>query len=127
MTPTLEDHDRRITVLEERMDHEAGLRASQDRDLSDMAAALKANKDLLQALATTQSEHTGKLDRLDRAVGELRGEVGELRGEVGELRGEVGELRGEVGELRGGMGRLQNGMQQIVGKLDLLIAREDGQ
>ena len=113
MTPTLEDHDRRITVLEERMDHEAGLRASQDRDLSDMAAALKANKDLLQALATTQSEHTGKLDRLDRAVGELRGEVG--------------ELRGEVGELRGGMGRLQNGMQQIVGKLDLLIAREDGQ
>ena len=118
MTPTLEDLEQRVTVLEERMDEQAGLRASQDRGLSEMAATLKTNKDLLQALATTQSEHTQKLDRLDR-------EMGELRGEMGQLFGEMGQVRGEMGELRNGMGQVQNGMQRIVGMLDTLIARQD--
>jgi peptidoglycan hydrolase CwlO-like protein len=111
MTPTLENLDQRVTVLEERMDQEAGLRASQDRDLSEMAATVKTNKDLLQALATTQSEHTQKLDRLDRQMGEMRGQMGEM------LNG-MGEMRGEVSEVRSGMGRVQDGMQQIVGMLD---------
>lgn len=55
----------RVAALEERLGQEAGLRASQDRDLSSIERTARAQHHLLQALALTQSEHNDKIDRLD--------------------------------------------------------------
>ena len=118
MTPTLEDHERRLTALEERVDHEAGLRASQDRDLGDMAAALRAQKDLLQALATTQSEHTEKLDRMERQQGAQHSLLQSLA--ISEL-----QHTETLARLDRQMRLQDGGMQKIIGMLDTLIARED--
>src|SRR3954464_3467850 len=70
MTPTLEDHEQRITVLEERMDQEAGLRASQDRGLASIAEGVRAQDRLLKALAETQSEHTQTLAQHTQTLNE---------------------------------------------------------
>lgn len=71
MTSSLDDLARRVAALEQRMDQESGLRASQDRDLGDMAQSLRAQNNLIQALAITQSQHTERLDRIDGKLGEL--------------------------------------------------------
>ena len=68
MTPTLEDHEQRITVLEERVDEQARLRAGQDRDLADIAENVRAQGRLIQALAVTQSEHTQVLAELQNGM-----------------------------------------------------------
>lgn len=54
----------RLTALEERVGQEAGLRASQDRDLGDMRDSLRAQTHLIQALAITQGQHTQSLERV---------------------------------------------------------------
>jgi hypothetical protein len=72
LMPTLEE---RVAALEERLGQEAGLRASQDRDLSDIAQSMQAANHLIQALAITQGQHTTKLDDLARALGEHREET----------------------------------------------------
>ncbi|MBO3738313.1 hypothetical protein [Actinoplanes flavus] len=43
------------------MDEQERLRAGQDQDLSDVGEKLRVQGDLMQALATTQSEHTATL------------------------------------------------------------------
>jgi chromosome segregation ATPase len=78
----LEEHERRITAIEERLVLEAGLRAGGDRDLGDMAQALRAQQHAIQALAITQSQHNEKLDRqeeqLDRHEKSLTAAHGKL-------------------------------------------------
>lgn len=59
---TLEQLARRVAALEARLDQEAGLRASQDRDLSALADGQRAANHLLQALSITQSDHTRKFE-----------------------------------------------------------------
>jgi hypothetical protein len=60
---SLEELEQRITAIEDRLGVEAGLRASGDRDLGDMAQTLRAQQHTIQALAITQSQHNEKLDR----------------------------------------------------------------
>ncbi|MGX6605331.1 hypothetical protein ACWKSP_24815 [Micromonosporaceae bacterium Da 78-11] len=60
---SLEELERRIAAIEDRIGVEAGLRASGDRDLGDMAQTLRAQQHTIQALAITQSQHNEKLDR----------------------------------------------------------------
>jgi len=57
----LEDLERRVTAVEERLNMESRLRASADRDLADVTQALRAQQQSIQALAITQSQHTGTL------------------------------------------------------------------
>ncbi len=47
---------------------EGGLRASADRDLADVAASLRAQGHLIQALAITQGQHTETLRRHDEKL-----------------------------------------------------------
>lgn len=65
----LEEHEQRITAIEERLELEAGLRASVDRDLGDMAQTLRGQQSAIQALAITQSQHNEKLDRFEEKLG----------------------------------------------------------
>jgi septal ring factor EnvC (AmiA/AmiB activator) len=97
MTPTLEDLDQRVTVLEERVDEQARLRARQDRDLSEIVEGVRKQDRLLKALAQTQSEHTRTLAQHGKTLDEHTHALAELKG----------------------------GVTHIIGMLDTLIARED--
>jgi hypothetical protein len=57
----LEDLEQRVTAVEERLEMESGLRASADRDLSDIRQTLRAQQGSIQALAVTQTEQTALL------------------------------------------------------------------
>ena len=139
MTPTLDDLDQRLTAVEERLDEQSGLRASQDRDLSAIAEGVRAHHGAIQALGITQSEHTQKLDQLNGKVDHLTGRVDQLAStadhlvlDVGRidyktdhLTGRVDQLEGKVDQITATVAEVQGGVTQIVGMLDTLIARED--
>jgi hypothetical protein len=111
--------EQRVTSSENRMDEQERLRASQYRDLSDMAATWRVQKDLLQALATTQSEQTDKLDRLERQQGAQHSLLQSLA--ISEL-----QHTETLARLDRQMRLQDGGMQKIIGMLDTLIEREDG-
>ena len=119
MTPTLEDHERRITVLEERMDQEAGLRASQDRDLAAIAEGVRAQDRLLKALAKTQSEHTQTLAQHTQTLNEHTQILAQHTQILDEHTQTLNEHTHALAEVKGGV-------TQIIGMLDTLIQREDG-
>ncbi len=56
--PSNEELAARIAAVEARLDMEAGLRASVDRDVADHGAAIRATHHLVRSLAITQGEHT---------------------------------------------------------------------
>jgi hypothetical protein len=118
--------EQRVTSLENRMDEQERLRASQDRDLSDMAATWRVQKDLLQALATTQSEHTEKLDRLELKLDRFERQQEAQHGLLQSLA--ISELQHTetLARLDRQMRLQDGGMQKIIGMLDTLIEREDG-
>ena len=72
---SLEDLERRIAAVEERLGLEAGLRASGDRDPGGMAQTLRAQQHTIQALAITQSLHNEKLDRHDESLTAAHGKL----------------------------------------------------
>jgi len=132
MTPTLEDLDQRLTAVEERLDEQSGLRASQDRDLSDIAEGVRTHRKSIQALRKTQAEHTQKLDHLTGRVDQLTSRVNRLFLNIDQidrkadhLTGRVDQLDGKVEQITATVAEVQGGVTQIVGMLDTLIARED--
>ena len=72
---SLEELEQRITAIEDRLGAEAGLRASGDRDLGDMAQTLRAQQHTIQALAITQSQHNEKLDRHQESLTAAHGKL----------------------------------------------------
>lgn len=72
---SLEELERRIAAIEDRIGVEAGLRASGDRDLGDMAQTLRAQQHTIQALAITQSQHNEKLDRHEDSLTAAHGKL----------------------------------------------------
>jgi hypothetical protein len=71
----LEELEQRIAAIEDRLGVEAGLRASGDRDLGDMAQTLRAQQHTIQALAITQSQHNEKLDRHEESLTAAHGKL----------------------------------------------------
>ena len=72
---SLEELERRITAIEDRLGIAAGLRTSGDRDLGDMAQTLRAQQHTIQALAITQSQHNEKLDRHEESLTAAHGKL----------------------------------------------------
>jgi hypothetical protein len=64
----LEELEQRLAAVEERLGLEAGMRASQDRDLASLKTELRSANNLLQALALTQSDQTRMLTGLEASV-----------------------------------------------------------
>lgn len=54
---SIEELEARVAALEDRLGMEAGLRASADRDLADLAGTVRAQTFVVQAMAATQIEH----------------------------------------------------------------------
>ncbi|MDG4826065.1 hypothetical protein O7635_29810 [Asanoa sp. WMMD1127] len=96
----LEDLERRIAAIEDRLGVESGLRASggdraalehrgegapgppgggrvegRGRDLADMAQTLRAQQHTIQALAIAQSQHNEKLDRHEDSLTAAHGRL----------------------------------------------------
>ncbi|EXG80064.1 hypothetical protein [Cryptosporangium arvum] len=103
--------ERRVSVLEERMDVESGFRIGIERDLDKITQRQVAQGQLLQALALTQSEHTERLSRIETKLGSYETRMGALEMKVGALEMKVGSLEG--------------GVNRIIGMLDTLISREN--
>jgi uncharacterized coiled-coil protein SlyX len=99
--PTLEARvtrlESRVTRVEKRMDDEARLRASMDRDLADISEKLRVQIELIQALAQTQSEHTAVLARQGVLMERMAGEVDVISG----------------------------GMKQVIAKVTVLVERDN--
>lgn len=72
---SLEELERRIVAIEDRLGVESGPRASGDRDLADMAQTLRAQQHTIQALAITQSQHNEKLDRHEESLTAANGKL----------------------------------------------------
>jgi ABC-type transporter Mla subunit MlaD len=120
MTPTLEDHERRITVLEERMDQEAGLRASQDRDLAAIAEGVRAQDRLLKALAKTQSEQTQTLAQHTQTLTQHTQILAQHTQTLAQHTQTLDEHTQALAELKGGV-------SQIIGMISTLIERDERQ
>lgn len=137
----LEGH---VAHLEERVDLEAGLRATMDRDLGDISVKLGAQQKLLKALADVQSDHTQRLTRIEddvtvlttdvktlktdvrtlrSDVGTVKSDVTTLKSDVTTLKTDVGTLKSDVGTLKGDMGTVKVGVHAI---LELLSANPAG-
>lgn len=74
---SIDDLAARVAALEERMGMESGLRASADRDLSEVTAALRAQQNLIQALAMDHIEDRGTLRQHTRDLHEIRASLAE--------------------------------------------------
>lgn len=82
---SLEELERRLVAVEERLGLESGLRASGDRDLSDMAQTLRAQQHTIQALAINQSQHNEKLDRHEASLTAAHGKLDRIITMLGQI------------------------------------------
>jgi hypothetical protein len=94
---SLEDLEQRLAAVEERLGMEAGLRASQDRDLSSLKAELRSANNLLQALALTQSDQTRMLTGLEATVAEHGERLGRIEDGVRQILALLNQLTMEGG------------------------------
>ena len=78
MPDDLDEIRRRLTALEDRLDSESGLRAMMDLDQASLTTRLDAQDNLLRALAITQSDHTGRLTRLEGAMGRVESGIRDI-------------------------------------------------
>lgn len=99
--------EERLRAVEERMDMESGLRASIDRDLSNLSLRLDSANTLIQAVALTQSQHT-------RVLWE---HTGMLREHTGMLKEHTGMLK----DLGSRLDRMDDRFDEVIG---MLKARE---
>ncbi|HZR48075.1 MAG TPA: hypothetical protein VFB06_01010, partial [Streptosporangiaceae bacterium] len=91
----------RLAALEKKVGEEARLRAMMDKDLAELNLKVDANTSLLQALATTQGEHTRMLTRLEDRATRVEYRVDQVDQKVDSLQQEM-----------------RAGFQVIVAKLD---------
>jgi hypothetical protein len=124
-----EELEHRVRRLEERLDLEAGLRASIDRDLWDTTQRTGAHKTLLQTLRDTQIEQTQTLN-FHSAEHQLNGMT--LSSHTGTLRAHTGmldKLNTEVQAIRREHGAKLDEhsakLDQHSAKLDLIDAKLD--
>lgn len=89
----LEELERRVAAIEERLGVEAGLRASGDRDLADIALTLSAQQHTIQALSITQSQHNEQLDRHQRLLTEAHVKLDRIVTLLGRLIGDADDNR----------------------------------
>jgi len=96
--------DARLTTLEDKVRIQADMRAAMDSDLSDIKLEQRAQRGMLQALGTTQSEQGADIrvikDRLTGVEGRLTG------------------VEGRLGTVESTLGNVQIGVQTIIAMLD---------
>lgn len=90
-----EDLERRVAALEERVSLEAGMRAAVDMDVSAQGQRIQVLSRLVQAVATTQGEHTKTLAEHTQTLRELKAGQHQIIGLLNTLiQGDSGEEGG---------------------------------
>jgi chromosome segregation ATPase len=123
----------RLATLEDKVETQARMRAAMDQDISDIKQEQRAQRGLLQAVATTQSEHTARFitiegrlvgmdDRLTRVEGRLTGVEDRLTGVEDRLTG----VETDMAQVKSTLGNVQVGVQTIIAILDRKIDEEAG-
>jgi len=118
----------RVAALEERLDQEAGLRASQDRDLSSIERTARAQQHLLQALALTQSEHNEKIDRLDDRLVRVEANVARVEVSLARVEENVARVEENVARVESNVARVEakiDGLTGGVAQIIELLGRPD--
>jgi chromosome segregation ATPase len=110
------DNEKRLAALELKVAEEARLRAIMDRDQSDLTSKITANTRLLQAVGTTQGEHSRMLTRLESRTARVEGKVDRLQTDVAVLKTDVAVLKTDVAEIK-------VGMRGMIEKLDLVLGK----
>jgi DNA repair ATPase RecN len=72
--------DTRLGTLETRVDNEARLRATMDKDMSNLKVEFRAQRNLLQALHDTQQEHTARLENVEGRLENVEGRLENVEG-----------------------------------------------
>jgi chromosome segregation ATPase len=85
----------RLGTLETRVEEEARLRAAMDEDLT----RLHVQRDLLQSLHDTQSDHTRRLTKLETGQEELKLELQEVKVRLQEVHVGVRLIHGKLDRL----------------------------
>ena len=96
-----ENLEGRLAELEDRVQLEAGLRASIDRDLSTIATRQSAANHLLQALAITQAEHTATLSTHSETLGRLTTTVGQHTATLDQHTATLGQHTAKLDQIIG--------------------------
>lgn len=86
MADELAELRQRVAMLEERLNSESGLRAKMDPDQASLTVRLDAQDNLLRALSITQSDHTGRLTRLEAAIRRMDDTIRRVEGVVGHVQ-----------------------------------------
>jgi chromosome segregation ATPase len=118
--------DMRLTTLEEKVDTEANLRATMNKDISDIKIEQRAQRGLLQAVAITQSEHTARLTAIETDVAVLKTDVAVLKTDVAVLKTDVAVLKTDMAQVKSTLGNVQVGVQTIIAILDRQIDETGG-
>jgi predicted nuclease with TOPRIM domain len=110
----------RVIVLEDDARIQKRAFADMDRDASDLKVQYGKQKQMLQALADTQSDHTKRLMRLETDVSEVKTKVTRLETDVSEVKTKVTRLETDVSEVKTKVTRLETDVSEVKTKLGVV-------
>jgi len=115
----------RVLVLEDDARIRARAFADMDRDVSDLRVQYGVQRQMLQAVADTLSDHTSRLTRLETKFDGLEMKVDDhtrrldrLETKVDGLDVRVGRLETDMTEVKTSLGVVRTGIDTIIEKLD---------
>jgi archaellum component FlaC len=108
--------DDRLGRLETKVETEAHLRATMDRDMGNLHAEFRAQRSMLQALHDTQQDHTARLTRVEDRLGNVEDRLGNVEDRLGNVEDRLDSVEGTLQLVR-------VGVEAIHGKLDTLLER----
>jgi chromosome segregation ATPase len=123
---SLDDHERRMAVLEERLELEARLRALQDTDQSGLQIQGNVHARLLQAVGTTQSEHGRQLTRLEKDVSEVKSDLGDVKFRLGGVETRLGGVETRLGGVETRLGGVETRLGGVETRLGGVETRLGG-
>ena len=103
--------DARLTTLEDKVRIQADMRAAMDSDLSDIKLEQRAQRGMLQALGTTQSEH-------GTDIRVIKADVADIKDRLTGVEGRLTGVEGRLGTVESTLGNVQIGVQTIIAMLD---------
>ena len=107
----------RVIVLEDNARIRARAFADMDRDVSDLKVQYGKQRQMLQAVGDTLSDHTMRLTRLEEKVDDHTQRLTRLETKVDGLETKVDGLQTEVAQVKTKLGVVHTGVETIIDML----------
>ena len=124
--------EERVTALESRVDqlsqdqrHSTDIAVTAAREALTAREAHQKNIELLNALRTTQAEHTQRLDRMDHRLDRIEGRQDTMDGRLDRIEGRQDTMDGRLDRIEGSLGVLTVGVHSIESLLTRLVDESD--